>query len=299
MDASPWDIGVVDARVIRRIAPNDQMYLGEDASYFREGRSALECIALSVGAAHKDLAQVRRILDLPCGHGRVLRYLRAKFPDAEITACDLDEDGVSFCAEVLGARPAISDRDPAKIPLERGAFDLVWTGSLLTHMDRPLWLPFLGALSSFLAPDGVIVVSTHGRRACELMRSGEYDYGLSAANRERLVELYERDGFGYLDYEGQVDYGVSVSSPPWVVSQLAALPELRIVHMCERSWGDHHDVYACIRDPRLEGSDTTPMRGTAGQMRGGFVKALGDTLSRLGGKSAAGRRKQAWRAERR
>ena len=42
--------------------------------------------------------EVARLLDLPCGHGRVMRYLRAAFPRAEITGCDLLRDGVDHCA---------------------------------------------------------------------------------------------------------------------------------------------------------------------------------------------------------
>ena len=80
-----------------------------------------------------------RILDFPCGHGRVLRYLRAEFPQAEITACDLLRDGVDFCAANFGAIPVYSDPDPSRIGLPRDAFDLIWVGSLFTHFDAARW----------------------------------------------------------------------------------------------------------------------------------------------------------------
>ena len=87
----------------------------------------------------------QRILDFPCGHGRVLRYLRAAYPLAEITACDLNRDGVEFCAERLGAVPVMSSEDPADIRLA-GEFDLIWCGSLLTHLDSGRW-PASGPVS--------------------------------------------------------------------------------------------------------------------------------------------------------
>ena len=64
-----------------------------------------------------DVADVKRILDLPCGHGRVLRYLSAAFPEAEITACDIMREGVDFCASTFGAIPVYSQDDPQQIPL--------------------------------------------------------------------------------------------------------------------------------------------------------------------------------------
>src|SRR5262245_60754125 len=110
--------------VCRTISPNDDMLAGDQDNYFRVGRSALDCISLSLQAAGKPASDVRYILDLPCGHGRVLRYLRAAFPGAEITACDLLRDGVDFCAATLGAIPVYSHDEPARIPLAEDGFDL-------------------------------------------------------------------------------------------------------------------------------------------------------------------------------
>src|SRR5437870_5495298 len=108
------------------IAANDGMVLRDHppdhalSHYLESGRAALT-------AAGK--TDVRRILDLPCGHGRVLRVLKAAFPGAALTACDIDRDGVDFCASRFGAEPVYSVEDPGRIPV-RGPFDLIWVGSL-------------------------------------------------------------------------------------------------------------------------------------------------------------------------
>src|SRR5262245_23377147 len=131
------------------IAPDDGMFhrhFGEDVArshYAESGRSALRCIRAALVAADRDPATIHRILDLPCGHGRVLRVLKAAYPRAKITACDLDRSGVDFCARQFGAEPAYSVEDPAKIPVT-GPFDLIWCGSLLTHFDAPRWSGLLG-----------------------------------------------------------------------------------------------------------------------------------------------------------
>ena len=38
------------------------------------------------------------ILDFGCGFGRVLRMLKAAYPEARLTAADVKREGVDFCA---------------------------------------------------------------------------------------------------------------------------------------------------------------------------------------------------------
>ena len=66
--------------VISDISPNDEMFFGNETHYFGVGRSAMTCIDLALRAAKKPAADIWRILDLPCGHGRVLRHLKSAFP---------------------------------------------------------------------------------------------------------------------------------------------------------------------------------------------------------------------------
>src|SRR5262249_53768032 len=158
---------------------------------------------------------LKRILDLPCGHGRVLRVLHAAFPDAEITACDLDKDGVDFCAKTFGAVPVYSAENPALIPVH-GPFDLIWCGSLLTHLDKPLWPAFFDFSHAQLSPGGVLVFTVHGREAVHWIRSGKFDYGLG--DPPALLKEYDQHGFGYQHYPAHTlrNYGISLSSPTWV-----------------------------------------------------------------------------------
>jgi SAM-dependent methyltransferase len=227
------------------IAPNDGMFVhdfGYDlglAVYLESGRTALYGVRAALAAAGK--ADVRRVLDLPCGHGRILRVLKAAFPDAELTACDIDRDGVDFCARQFGAEPVYSHPDPARIPLD-GPFDLVWCGSLLTHLDAPRWPAFLKKFREVLAPDGVCVFTTHGVGAVEYITHGRSTYGVR--DPQTLLKWYRRYGFAYMPYAAGGDYGISMSSPAWVVGQLAKLPDTRLVMFLEKGWHNHQDVVA-------------------------------------------------------
>src|SRR3954452_15793510 len=82
--------------VITEISPDDGMYAHDPSpdarmAYFAHGRVALDVIRLALLAAQKET--VEAILDLPSGYGRVMRFLKAEYPDAELTACDVIRDG--------------------------------------------------------------------------------------------------------------------------------------------------------------------------------------------------------------
>src|SRR5204863_6830458 len=80
--------GPASPAVNTQIAPDDGMWDGDMNHYFGVGQSALHCILVAMQAAQIDT--VTNILDLPCGHGRVLRHLQSAFPGARLTACDLN-----------------------------------------------------------------------------------------------------------------------------------------------------------------------------------------------------------------
>jgi trans-aconitate methyltransferase len=250
-------IGTIDqlfapGDVISEISPRDEMHRADSDYYFNVGQRALHNIGLAMLATHR--TGLWNILDLPSGHGRVLRTLKAAFPTARLTACDIDTEAVEFCAKVFGATPVVSKEDPEGIDLQ-GPFDLIWCGSLLTHVSADRWPRFLGLFESKLAEYGLLLFSVHGRFSAELARLGKLNYGLQEADLEALLRDFDRDGFGYVEYgdslKERIDiptYGVSMSSPSRVFEQVQAHPLLRVVSYAERAWCGH-DVVACLREP--------------------------------------------------
>ena len=233
----------------RTVSPADGMFAGDESSYFAAGLSALHNIDAALLAAGRAPATIGRILDLPCGHGRVLRFLRSLFPGGEIVGCDLDHDGVDFCAETFGATPVYSDADVSRIDLP-GRFDLIWVGSLFTHLDAPDWRAFLTLFASALAPRGVLVFTVAGTLIAELIRAGELG-GVSNDAAAGLLATWDDDGFGFACYEGvdNPSYGRTVVRPTWVIEELRSLPNVRLVTYGERAWDCRQDVVAVISEP--------------------------------------------------
>ena len=235
--------------IILDISPNDIMYqCGNKEHYYGVGQSALDCINLALFAAGRDIKEIRTILDLPSGYGRVSRFLKAFFADADVTACDLERDAVDFCHKVFGARPVYSSKRPADISIS-GKFDLIWCGSLLTHLDFDRWDEFLIFFDSVLNDGGVLVFTTHGRYCAHRMLTKDFTYGLDSHKLRMLLQDFDHDGFGFVGYENGDNYGISLTSPSYVLSLLQKVSSLKLLLYLEKGWDSHHDVIGCIKAP--------------------------------------------------
>jgi SAM-dependent methyltransferase len=232
-------------RVSDRIGHKDGMFKkGFEDHYFSVGRSALEAVRLAMLAAK--LEGFRNILDLPCGHGRVLRALKGAFPNAHFTACDLNRAGVDFCVAQFGATGDYSHADPAQIALS-GRYDLIWSGSLLTHLSEAPYLDFLRLFTRLLEPGGIFVATTHGRHVAARLRAGTHTYKLAPESLPAVVAQYDSGGFGYADYPAAPGYGISVNTPEWLLCRISEIPSLRVAIFSEKFWDNHQDVIACVK----------------------------------------------------
>lgn len=222
--------------LVREVAEADSMYDGRDGHYISVGLSALRAIEEALSDAP---APPQRILDLPCGHGRVTRVLRARFPEAALTVCDIDRSGVDFVASRFGARGVYSAEDFRALDLGE-LYDFIWVGSLLTHLPEHQTRRFLDCMARHMAPRSTLVVSSHGERVEARLRS--WNYGLAPEAVSGLLEDHARTGYGYRDYPGgQESYGISLISREWLASTLSEGP-LRLHRYSEAAWDDHQDV---------------------------------------------------------
>ena len=174
--------------VIEEISPNDNMFSGNKEHYFSVGKSALLCIRNALSKSPKK--NIRSILDFPCGYGRVLRTLKTAFPDARLTACDLDREGVDFCTRTFGSTPIYSKEDPSLIELS-GPFDLIWSGSLFTHLDSCRWQGFLDLFKGSLSRTGVLIFTVHGQEAINRLKKDVSTYGLDCESIVQLLDQYK------------------------------------------------------------------------------------------------------------
>lgn len=220
--------------------PDSMLRAGGDQHYFSVGASALNVILAATA-----LAQVEptSILDFGCGAGRVTRWLRVAFPTARLSACDLREDDVCFVERRFAAATWRSRTSVAEIekPHVHG-LDLIWLGSVITHLDESTSIALLRKLSQWLNPRGLLIASLHGR-GVQIRGDAGKTY-LHPQGWRQIRSAYDATGYGYADYERQVGYGISLSSPEWTVALSKRLEGTRIVLFGETLWDNHHDVVA-------------------------------------------------------
>lgn len=229
------------ARVNTYISVRDGMYPEDARYYLRCGSDALRLVKDSLRVAGVNVGSIRSFLDYACGYGRVMRWLVAGFPRAEALGVDADQTAIGFCAEnlgiqVQGADTTLTDR------LERN-FDLIWVGSLFTHVGEEYALRLLSYLKEHLTPIGVLVFTTHGPYVANRIHSGEKSYGLEARERQKLLREFDEGGYGFGAYPGRVDYGVSVCSAERIYGLMARANVTPIFYE-SRGWVRHQDGVA-------------------------------------------------------
>ncbi len=225
------------------IAPADDMAIPDASHYFQIGREALRLVheaSLLAGTG-----RIEAVLDLPCGFGRVARWLRTAYPAAHLAVSDTQAHGVQFCREELGATGVIAHGDGRHWADLPGPYDIIWCGSLLTHFDWVEWVSHLQRFAARLSPQGVLIFTTHGQHALGLLQSGEKDYGLPPAAVARLGTAAVTEGFSYADYPETPGYGISISQPGWIRELIARETGLQVLEIREAAWGGHQDVVVC------------------------------------------------------
>ena len=214
-----------------------------EGHYLSVGISAAQNIFAAIEA--RGLDAVSGILDMPCGHGRITRVLRAAFPHAKLSVCDLDEDGVAFCTKNFDAKPLISRSDFRSLNFGE-QFDLIWVGSLITHLPQQATRDFIAFALRHLSPRGVAVVSAHGSFSAGRMYAGD-NYGIEPNDARQMMHEYFATGYGYADYPTakaeSTSYGISLTSRRWIKSSIVEAGG-DVLSYCEHAWDCHHDVVA-------------------------------------------------------
>ncbi len=206
-------LGPAAGRLDTTISPHETMIGGMRGPYLLAGTSALVLVRMAMaGAGMQQDPEV--ILDLPCGHGRVMRVLHAAFPGSTLIACDVDREGVDFCAKTFGAVPVYSHTDPAAVRIGQQV-DLLWVGSLFTHIDPARWKDFLDLFARTLRPGGVLVLSTFDRPRLPGLES------MNLPDAKQLLRERDERGVAFQSYAHDHDYGIALASADHVREALA------------------------------------------------------------------------------
>ena len=215
--------------------------------YLAVGRAAIDVIGRALVQSAK--LDVNKVLDLPCGGGRVTRHLVAFLPKARLFVGDINRNKVDAVAALFNAEPVDPGEDFSQPSAEH--FDVIWVGSLLTHFSPWLFDRAVRWFIEALEPGGLFITTIHGRRHEYLSQSGTLPF--PAQRWQPASQGLVNAGFGFVSDSGSasnpMQIGTSVCSPAWVMRLIQKEPSIRIVSFEEAGWVDAHDVLVVQKQP--------------------------------------------------
>jgi len=228
----------------KKLSKNDTEYSHDNSDiYFGIGKNALDlCVEALMG---NELEIPRTILDIPSGSGRLLRHLKSYFKDSIIHASDLYEHHLDFCKDEFGVETFISTKRNEDLILPK-KYDLIFVGSLLTHLPESGFKSVIDFLNKNLADNGIALVTLEGR------------YSIYAQhNKWKLIDdsLFEiaykeylKKGFGFVDYNNfnetfykQENYGLALVHPCFAIQHIFNRKGLKLLSYKEQAWNNHQD----------------------------------------------------------
>ena len=178
VDRHPWveavlreRLGVLADRVERAIHADDEMLEhawrsnGGDldaalAGYFASGERVAASLEQLVVQRFGGWQRIGSLLDFGCGYGRVTRFLKLRLARDRIFASDVLAGALDFQRSQLGVQAFPSTVDPAALACDR-RFDVIYVGSLFTHLPSSRFAAWFGRLAELLEPGGLLAFTVH------------------------------------------------------------------------------------------------------------------------------------------
>ncbi|MGP0076801.1 MAG: class I SAM-dependent methyltransferase [Bryobacteraceae bacterium] len=218
--------------------------------YMYGGRSGLKCVIDALITA--DVPLPKAIFDFPSAHGRVTRFLKTAFPESELWAGDINVAGVDFCVDRFGAHPFYSAPDLATVSIPR-KFDLIWCGSLASHLPEAQCKALFALLLGSLEDDGILCITTCGR-GMQYAHENLFKTIHEPAYEKICADLKEHSfGFApysyhYAGYDSVDKYGMAFIYPAWIEKNILN-PDIQVLQFREKAWHGAQDVWCLINRP--------------------------------------------------
>jgi len=230
---------------VREINPADWMAKGKTSDwYFTRGYEAL---ALIIYECKRFGLSPKRILDFGCGHGNVARMLAAWFRNSNVIGQDVNPDWLSWVEQTIGIETRVSPEHIQDVDLDRGEFDLIWVGSVFTHIPAASSIHLLERFKRGLSEQGLLIFTCAGQAVFETFRPGHEPF-LDEASALTASRDFIFDGYGFASYQNgrYPDWGRALVRFDWMFERLRTAGfTLNGFHA--RGWG-RQDVYSVGAD---------------------------------------------------
>ncbi len=177
------------------------------------------------------LGRCNGFLEFASGHGRFTRHLCKKLPPGQLVVSDVVPGSVDFLQNTMGVQGFYSATNPAELKIP-GQYQIIFVLSLFSHLPAQAWGTWFQVLYQALAPDGVLIFSTHGAK-CARMES--IDWG---ADEYRFYPYSESTAL-----DGQL-YGCAYASVDYVLRAVTAAlgPQATVRTLENHFWGNQDAI---------------------------------------------------------
>ncbi len=152
------------------VPPQEMWFYGSTLEeWLRAGKEDTDNLRKILGAAGFAFQPGMRILEFGCATGRLLRWLLDLAPTCEIWGVDITEDSILWCQRHLSPPfRFVTTTTMPHLPFEDRTFDLIYTGSVFTHIAdlAEMWLL---ELRRILKPGGKLYVTVFDESFIEIM----------------------------------------------------------------------------------------------------------------------------------
>jgi SAM-dependent methyltransferase len=214
------------------------------------------------------------VMDFASGYGRLTRLLEQRLRPEQIWVSDIYADAMAWQAKAFGVNTVVSAPDPDAVA-HAGTHDIVFVGSLFSHLPTGLFERWLQRLYAMVAPGGVLAFSVHDMG---FLPAGE-------APDPSGLSFHRTSESGSLDYD---IYGMSYVTEAYVAAAVASLPGAPAYRRFGKGAYENQDLYVVAGPGRsLDGLKvaSTPMGGfeTATALTNGDVEFAGWAHERTAG----------------
>jgi SAM-dependent methyltransferase len=139
-------------------------------NFLSSGKVDVEKMKKILGSVGFRIQDGNRVLDLGCASGRMIRWLNGFAEQCEIWGVDISAEHIIWCQQHLSPpfNFAAVTTSP-HLPFEDGYFDLIYCGSVFTHI-ADLADAWLLELKRIARPGGKLYVTVHDRQCSRLDR---------------------------------------------------------------------------------------------------------------------------------
>lgn len=153
--------------------PPQNLWLGygrNKSEYLNAGKKQTDIMLKILADSGFDFNDKKRILELGCAAGRMIRWLKPLSENCEIWGTDISSEHIYWANKYL--KPPFNFATTTTIPhlpFEDKYFDLIYAGSVFTHIDD-LTDAWLLELRRILSDNGRIYITLHDKHTIELIK---------------------------------------------------------------------------------------------------------------------------------